>query len=177
MVLDRNQNSCQNVSMSIALTQGIILAARIGTEKRNVLFYRITERKDDKIRLQPVITGFTVKGNPFPSHDDTTQKSFVRKVNTLYGSESVAGIVVGPLACSLRPWYCPRNLMGRGGYRVGAGRKKGGGKGRKSITIGITMTAEEWRQIEETRGSTGRSEFVRNAIFATAKKVEKSFDA
>lgn len=163
--------------MSIALTHGIVLAAKIGTEKRNVLFYRIVERNGDKIRLQPMVTGFTVKGNPFPSHDDTTQKIFIRKVNSTYGTESVAGIVVGPLVCGLHPWYCPRNLMGRGGYRVGAGRKKGSGQGRKTITIGITMTAKEWRQIEENRGSTGRSEFIRNAIFQRSKKVEKSFDA
>jgi hypothetical protein len=162
--------------MKVQLTIGQVLAARIGTEKRSVLFYRITERNGDKIRLQPLITGFTVKGNPFPLDVDRTQKTFLRTVINDYGSESVHGIVIGPLACGLRPWYSPKNLMGRGGHRVGAGRKKGGGKGRNSVTVGITMTKEEWLQIEETRGSTGRSEFIRNALFPLEKKFEKPID-
>ncbi len=159
--------------MRVELNPGMVLAARIGAEKRNVLFYRITERTGDKIRLQPLTTGFTIKGNPFPLDVDRTQKPFLRKINADYGSEHISGIIIGQLACGLRPWYRPKNLMGRGGHRVGAGRKKGSGKGRTVLTKSITLTTEEWAQIEYLRGSTGRSEYIRSLVFPPAKKVEK----
>lgn len=66
--------------------------------------------------------------------------------------------------------------MGRGGKRIGAGRKKGSGKGRNAITRGITLTKEEWAQIQHLCGSTGLSEFFRKVIFDPVKKVKKEVD-
>jgi len=39
----------------------------------------------------------------------------------------------------------------RGGARKGAGRKKGSGKGRKSISSSITMPPELWQKLDTLR--------------------------
>jgi hypothetical protein len=152
---------------------GGLVATRVGTEKNDLIFWKITERNGERIRLNRLKPSFTVKGNPVPGEVDPHEHSIHRKIVSTYGNELLAPIIINGFAAGFRPWGNPVKRMGRGGKRIGAGRKKGSGPGRKAITKGITLTAEEWAQLKVLCGSTGVSEYIRRAVFTPERNLQK----
>jgi len=51
-----------------------------------------------------------------------------------------------------------------GGKRPGSGRKKGGGKGRLSISRSVSMTEEKWQRLDALRGRDSRGRFIASLI-------------
>jgi hypothetical protein len=47
-----------------------------------------------------------------------------------------------------------------GGKRVGSGRKKGGGKGRSSISRSVSMSRDSWDKLDQARGAKPRGKFI-----------------
>ena len=148
---------------------GAIAYSCVGQKSSDRIFYRITERKGDKIVLSPLKPSFTLKGNLVPGEIDPHAKPLRRTITRLYGGELLAPVVVGHFVAGIKPWGFPRPLMPRGGKRVGAGRKKGSGKGRNVESKSVTLTHEEWLQIQKIKGSAGLSEFFRAKIFGPKK--------
>lgn len=162
--------------MDTKFLRGGLVISRTGNHPNDKIFWRITDRKGERVRLTQLKRAFTVNGNLIPGEVDPHEKSITRKVTSVYGAELLGPVIKGGIVLGLSPWVPTQNLMGRGGKRIGAGRKKGSGPGRKAVTKGITLTIEEWAQIKDLCGSTGISEFIRQAVFAPVKKVEKQFD-
>lgn len=153
---------------------GGLVISQIGYTKNDVLFWRVSERTGNKLRLTRLLPSTTVKGNPIPGDPDPHSKPISRKVIQMYGAEFLAPVIIGGYAAGLAPWGNPVKRMGRGGKRIGAGRKKGTGKGRASVSKSITLTTEEWALIQQLSGSTGISEFFRRAIFTPERNFEKN---
>lgn len=154
---------------------GLVISTT-GTHPNDKIFWRITERTGDRIRLCPTKRAFTLKGNLIPGEIDPNEKPITRRIKHIYGGELVGPVIMHGTVLGLTPWQ-PRKLnVGRGGKRIGAGRKKGSGTGRNSFTKGITLTADEWLQIECLRGSSGISETIRSLIFDNKKKLRKPVD-
>ena len=51
-----------------------------------------------------------------------------------------------------------------GGPRKGAGRKKGSGKGRTSVTRSVSMPEECWRELDLQRGTMSRGKFIQSRL-------------
>ena len=153
---------------------GAIACSVNGLQKNDLVFYQVTERKGNKILLSRLESRVTLKGNIVPGKPDPNAKPFRRTINQVYGGEILAPVVLGHYVAGIRPWGLPKALMPRGGRRVGSGRKKGSGTGRTVVSKSVTLTNEEWQQIEEMKGSAGVSEFFRARIFGQKKISEKN---
>lgn len=150
-----------------------LVTSTTGYHPNDKIFWRIVERNGNKIHLMPTKRAFTLKGNLIPGEVDPHAKRITRKIVNLYGTEAIGPIIMGGIVLGLNPWMPTKKLMGRGGKRIGAGRKKGSGHGRNAITKSITLSTEEWAQIECLRGMASNSEYIRSLIFNPDKKVEK----
>jgi hypothetical protein len=51
-----------------------------------------------------------------------------------------------------------------GGARKGAGRKKGSGKGRTSVSKSVTMPQPTWDRLDEARGDLSRGKYIAKKI-------------
>ena len=51
-----------------------------------------------------------------------------------------------------------------GGQRKGAGRKKGSGKGRTSVTRSVSMPLECWQKLDLQRGTMSRGKFIQSKL-------------
>ena len=153
-----------------------LVTSSTGNRPNDKIFWRITERNGDKVRLTPLKRAFTVKGNLIAGEVDPHEKSITRKITSVYGGELLGPVIIGGAVLGLAPWRPTKRNMGRGGKRIGAGRKKGSGKGPSVGGKTIYLSPTEWAQIKDLCGSIGVSEFIRQAVFAPAKKVEKEFD-
>lgn len=160
--------------METKYPQGAIAYSQIGPTNHDRIFYRISKRIGERIVLSPLKPAFTLKGNLVPGEIDPHAKPLRRKITRPYGNELLAPVVVGHFVAGIKPWGYPRPLMPRGGKRVGAGRKKGSGTGRNVVSKSVSLTQEEWREIEKIKGSEGISEFFRKRIFGQKKVFEKN---
>ena len=152
---------------------GGIVTSCVGNRPNDKILWRITERKGDKIRLQPLQTAFTLKGNLIPGEVDPHAKSITRKVVMLYGGEIIAPVVMGHIVLGLSPWNASLNPMGRGGKRIGAGRKKGSTKPASVKGKSVYLSPEEWAQMQCLIGSMSLSDYLRTLISGSLKKDEK----
>jgi hypothetical protein len=62
------------------------------------------------------------------------------------------------------------SIQGRGGKRPGAGRKKGSGTGRKAITRLLYLPTEVWKRLDDLRGSSSPSAFIKQLLDSTSEK-------
>lgn len=172
-VIDDNQRVSTLLGMTTRFPLNGFVTSTTGSHPNDKIFWKITEKNGDKIRLCPTKRTFTLKGNLIPGEVDTHAKSIIRKIAKVYDSEILGPVLMGGVVLGLCPWNPTKKLMGRGGKRIGAGRKKGSGHGRNALTKSITLTTDEWARIEYLRGSASNSEFIRNLVFHSEKKFEK----
>lgn len=162
--------------MKTRFPEGGLVVSQVGMTPRDLIFWKITERKDDKIRLTRLAPSYTVKGNLIPGEPDPHEKPIHRKVVELYGGELLAPVLIGGYAAGLKAWTPTLKGMGRGGKRIGAGRKKGSGKGASVQGKTVYLKPDEWAHIKEISGSAGVSDFIRKAIFFPENNFQKSVD-
>jgi hypothetical protein len=152
---------------------GGIVTSLIGNRPNDKILWRITERKGEKIRLQPLQKAYTVRGNLIPGEIDPHEKSITRKIAMLYGREIIAPVVMGHIVLGLTPWNSSVNFMGRGGKRIGSGRKKGSTKPTSVKGKSVYLSPEEWAQMQCLIGSMSLSDYLRSLILDSLKKDEK----
>ena len=59
-----------------------------------------------------------------------------------------------------------------GGKRVGAGRKKGSGKGRDKICKSISASESFWQKIDSVRGEKSRSKYIVDELNRSYKMLD-----
>jgi hypothetical protein len=147
--------------MAPTYSKNDILVSRIGMGSGDVCYFKILERLGEVLSIVPLKTAYTPRGNPVPGKPDAASKGFRKTVRTDYGEESIGSIVFGNYAAGLRPYKDRKTMSPRGGRRIGAGRKKGSGKGPNSVTKSITLSKAEWARIESQCGSMSISKYLR----------------
>lgn len=141
-----------------AFVRGNTVVAKVGSDTKTWLFFRITNRQGWWITLKP-LTPVEVDGKWVPGEPDPQKKTIRRLVSNAYGSERVGGLVVNGMALGLVLYRKPR-----GGRRAGAGRKSGGGKGRTMITRSVAMNKASWEKLDALRGDEARGAFIAKAL-------------
>lgn len=135
--------------------RGAILRERIGNFPSHTIFYRITSREGDWLVVKKLDTSFK-DGIPFPGRADPFTKSFRRKIRKIDGHEY--GFPIFHPDFNYAGWAMSPER--RGGKRRGAGRPQGTKKGRLAVSVSLSMTSQDWAEIEAMRGKTPRGKYL-----------------
>lgn len=111
-------------------------------------------RRENRIRLKELYT-LEADGKAIPGEINPDGECFWRTVKNVEGAEYGAPYLVGNFASWLRLYRKPK-----GGKRKGAGRKKGGGKGRVQQSRSICLSLEDWALFDRLCNERSRGRFV-----------------
>jgi hypothetical protein len=126
------------------------------------IFFRIMARDGNRIRLK-ALHAIELDGKKVPGEVDPEGDAFWRQVKMVDGREYGCAYSVSGMALWLRLYRKPK-----GGKRVGAGRPKGGGKGRVQQSRSICLSQPEWELFDQLRGRIPRGKFVSKLLSAEA---------
>jgi len=143
---------------SLRYLRGSTCYVTTGEGPRDRIFFRITARDGDKIRLKELY-GAELDGKWVPGEINPAGDCFWRKVRLMNGEEYGAPCQVGPMAGWLRLYRKPK-----GGKREGAGRPKGSGRGRVQQSRSICLSAADWMLFDALRGRMPRGKFIHKLL-------------
>ena len=146
---------------SLRFLRGATCFVQTGTGPRDRIFFRITARQNDRIRLKELL-GVEVDGKWIPGEIKPDGECIWRKVKNVSGAEYGAPYQVGPMSGWIRLYRKPK-----GGKRVGAGRPKGKGRGRVQQSRSLCLSAEDWDLFDALRGKLPRGKFIRKLLMDT----------
>ena len=135
--------------------RGAILRENIGHPPCHTFFYRIMSREGDWVVVKKLET-ITKDGIPFPGRADPYTSSFRRKIKKSEGREY--GFPIFHADFNYAGWAMSPER--RGGKRKGAGRPPGTIKGRKAVSVTLSMTKQQWAEIDAMRGKIPRGKYL-----------------
>lgn len=139
---------------SLKFLKGATCYANTGPNPLDKKFFRIMLRRENRIRLKELLT-LEADGKAIPGDIDPDGECFWRMVKMMEGAEYGAPYQVGNFASWLRLYRKPK-----GGKRKGAGRKKGGGKGRVQQSRSICLSLEDWGLFDRLCNERSRGRFI-----------------
>jgi len=139
---------------SLQYRRGSTCYATTGPSPLDRKFFRIMLRRENRIRLKELFT-LEVDGKAVPGEVNPDGKCFWRMVKMVDGVEYGAPYQAGGFASWLRLYRKPK-----GGKRKGAGRKKGGGKGRVQQSRSICLSLDDWAFFDRLCNEKSRGRFV-----------------
>lgn len=143
---------------SLKYLRGATCYVQAGQSPNDRLFFRITAREGNKIRLK-ALHSVEVDGKRVPGEIDPAGECFWRMVKTQDGKEYGAPYSIGGVALWLRLYRKPK-----GGTRPGAGRPKGTGRGRIQQSRSLCLAPADWELFDRLRGDVPRGKFVRKLL-------------
>ena len=143
---------------SLCFLRGATCYVQTGAGPRDRIYFRITARQNDRIRLKE-LWGAEVNGKWVPGDIKPDGELIWRKVKSVDGAEYGAPYSVGPMSGWIRLYRKPK-----GGKRPGAGRPKGKGRGRVQQSRSLCLSAEDWDLFDALRGNLPRGKFIRKLL-------------
>ena len=150
---------------SLKFLRNAIVYMQTGINPLDRVFFRITSRNKDTIRLKELFSA-EVDGKRIPGGVNPAGECFWRKVKNVNGVEYGAPHSIGNVNGWLRLFRKPK-----GGKRQGAGRPKGGGKGRTQISRSICLSKAEWELFDQLRGRKSRGRFIAKMLETSGLKL------